>query len=74
MAVNFTFFPAESLLDGAVTVILATFCGAAVVGCVGVGFGASGFEFSGFVGSAGASVAFAVTETVITFAAFLSVL
>ena len=70
LAVNFTFFPAESLLDGAVTVILATFCGAAVVGCVGVGFGASGFGFSGFVGSAGASVAFAVTEMVIFFLAF----
>ena len=35
LAVNFTFFPAESLLDGAVTVILATFCGASGVGCVG---------------------------------------
>lgn len=48
LAVNFTFFPAESLLDGAVTVILATFCGAAVVGCVGVGSSVVGFV--GFVG------------------------
>ena len=47
--------------------ILATFCGVAVVGCVGVGFGSSGF-----VGSAGASVAFAVTEMVIFFLAFWS--